>query len=132
MRSQFRLRKAIDPDQAPWGYSRWISHPGSTGGKQAAVLDASMAPGQGHAFHVHPHQEEILCLIEGEIEQWIEREKRTLVAGDALFIAPGTVHATFNTSDRDARLIVIFCPCVGDGFETIEVAGEKPWLNLRH
>jgi len=131
MASQFRLRDAISLDQAPWGFSRWLSHPASTGAGQIAALDANLAPGQGHDFHKHPDQEEVLCVVEGEIEQWIEREKRMLRAGDAIFIAPGTVHATFNVSPKEARLLVIFSPCVGPGFEAVDMSGETPWRELR-
>ena len=131
MSSQFRMREHIAPDHAPWGSSRWVSHPASTGARQLAALDASIAPGQGHDFHKHPAQEEVLCVIEGQIEQWIDREKRILGAGDAIFIAPGTVHATFNVGKTDARVVVIFSPCVGDGFEAVDVSGEAPWRGLR-
>ena len=81
MTSQFRMREKIAPDQAPWGHSRWVSHPASTEAKQIATLDAYIAPGQGHNFHKHPDQEEVLCVIDGQIEQWIDREKRMLGAG---------------------------------------------------
>jgi quercetin dioxygenase-like cupin family protein len=119
------------PDYAPWGHSRWVSHPASTGARQLATLDANIAPGQGHSFHKHPDQEEVLCVIEGQIEQWIDRDKRILGAGDAIFIAPGTVHATFNIGKSDARVVVIFGPCVGDGFAAVDVSGESPWKAIR-
>ena len=131
MRSQFRIREKIAPDNAPWGHSRWVSHPASTGATQLATLDAYIAPGQGHDFHKHLTQEEVLCVIEGQIEQWIDREKRILGAGDAIFIAPGTAHATFNVGKSDARVVVIFSPCVGEGFESVDVSGEAPWQGLR-
>ncbi|MBX3580221.1 MAG: cupin domain-containing protein [Rhizobiaceae bacterium] len=131
MRSQFRIREEVATDQAPWGQSRWLSHPASTGARQVAALDADLAPGQGHSFHKHPDQEEVLCVIDGEIEQWIDREKRILRAGDGMFIAPGTVHATFNAGGKAARLLVIFSPCVGDGFEAVDMSGEAPWRELR-
>jgi quercetin dioxygenase-like cupin family protein len=129
--SQFRIGAKIPQDQVPWGHMRWVSHPASTGALQLATLDASIAPGQGHDFHKHPRQEEVLCVIEGRIEQWIDQEKRVLGPGDAVFIAPGTVHATFNIGDEDARVTAIFGPCVGDGFEMVDVSGEAPWRGLR-
>jgi quercetin dioxygenase-like cupin family protein len=131
MVSQFRARESISIDQAPWGFSRWLSHPASTGAKQMAALDANLLAGKGHSFHKHPDQEEVLCVIEGEVKQWLDREKRTLRAGDAIFIAPGVVHATFNVSKQDARLLVSFGPCKGDGFEAVDMSGEAPWRELR-
>jgi quercetin dioxygenase-like cupin family protein len=131
MRSQFRIKNDIAPDHASWGDSRWVSHPASTGARQLAALDANIKPGEGHSFHKHPKQEEVLCVIDGQIEQWIDREKRILAAGDAIFIAPGTVHATFNIGKNEAHVVVIFGPCVGDGFEAVDVSGDAPWNGLR-
>jgi hypothetical protein len=59
------------------------------------------------------------------------REKRILGAGDAAFIPAGVVHATFN-GGGEAHLLVIFSPCVGDGFEVVDVSGEAPWNGLRN
>jgi quercetin dioxygenase-like cupin family protein len=131
MTSQFRIREKIAPDHAGWGYSRWLSHPSSTEAKQLAAMSASIAPGQGHNFHKHTGQEEVLYVIDGQIEQWIEGEKRMLGAGDAIFIAPGVVHASFNVGADDARVVVIFSPCVSDGFEAVDVSSEAPWQTLR-
>ena len=69
--------------------------------------------------------------MSGRIEQWIDREKRILGAGDSAFVPPGVVHASFNVGDTEAKIIAIFGPCVGDGFEMIDMAGEAPWSNLR-
>ena len=54
-----------------------------------------------------------------------------LGAGDAIFIAPGIVHASFNVGKDDARVVVVFSPCVGDGFEAVDVSGEPRWKALR-
>jgi quercetin dioxygenase-like cupin family protein len=131
MSSQFRIRDKIAPDHAAWGHSRWLSHPSSTEAKQITAMSASIAPVQGHSFHKHLNQEEVLYVIDGHIEQWIEGEKRTLGAGDAIFIAPGIVHASFNVGKDDASVVVVFSPCVGDGFEAVDVSGEPRWQGLR-
>ena len=43
----------------------------------------------------------------------------------------GTVHASFNAGDGEARLLAVFGPCVGAGFDTIDMAGDAPWSTLR-
>ena len=65
------------------------------------------------------------------MEQWIDRGKLILDPGDAAFILPDVVHASFNIGDGEAKLLAIFGPCVGDGFEVIDMAGEAPWNSLR-
>jgi quercetin dioxygenase-like cupin family protein len=131
MGSNFRIATEIKTDQASWGHSRWVSNPASTSARQLTFLDAMLAPGQAHSFHRHPSREEVMYVVAGNVEQWIDRKKRVLGAGDAAFIPAGMVHATFNTGMTDAHLLVVFSPCVGDGFEVIDVSSDVPWKGLR-
>ena len=129
--SQFRIGGDIEPIAAQFGSFRWLSHPPSTGASQLTVMEATLLPGEAHSFHKHPDQEEVVYVVSGRVEQWLEREKRILVAGDAAFIPAGLVHASFNAGEDDARLVVVFGPCVGEGFVSVEVADEAPWNGLR-
>lgn len=131
MSAQFRMANEIPKDDADWVTRRWVSHPASTGAEQLTIIDATLAPGQAHGFHKHPDQEEVIFVISGRVEQWLDQEKRILGFGDAAFIPKGVVHASFNAGVGDARLVAIFGPCVGDGFTTVEVGFEAPWKGLR-
>lgn len=131
MIAQFRMANEIPKDDVDWVTRRWVSHPASTGAKQLTVVDATLATGQSHGFHKHPDQEEVIVVIAGQVEQWIGKEMRILGFGDGAFVPPGTVHASFNVGQGAAKLLAIFGPCVGEGFSTIEVAGEAPWKDLR-
>ena len=92
----------------------------------------TLSPGKGHDFHKHPDQEEVIYVVAGEVEQWVDREKRMLGPGDCAFIPADVVHASFNvgTSGRQDR---------GDprplrreiGYELVDVAGDAPWKELR-
>jgi quercetin dioxygenase-like cupin family protein len=73
----------------------------------------------------------VVFVIAGKVEQWVENEKRLLSFGDAAFIPAGMVHASFNAGEGDARLVAIFGPSIGDGFETIDNSGEAKWKELR-
>jgi quercetin dioxygenase-like cupin family protein len=64
----------------------------------------------------------VIFVVDGRIELWIDKEKRILGPGDSAFIPPGVVHASFNAGDNEAKVMPIFGPCVGDGFEMIDVA----------
>jgi quercetin dioxygenase-like cupin family protein len=86
----------------------------------------------GHDFHKHPHQEEVIYVLEGEIEQWLDREKRILRPGDSVFIGPDVVHASFNVGERTAKMLAVLGPCIGsDGYELVDVADQEPWASLR-
>ena len=97
-------------------------------------VEVVLEPGFGHTFHLHPNQEEVLYVLEGTIEHYIETERTVLSVGGTAFMKRGTVHASFNYGDEAARVLAIVGPCknVGDdGYEVIEVANEAPWSMLR-
>jgi quercetin dioxygenase-like cupin family protein len=131
MDGKFIIAKETKLDALDWGRIRWICSPASTGAAQLTIVEGSLIPGKGHDFHKHPHQEEVLFVVSGRIEQWIDKEKRLLGPGDAAFVPPDAVHASFNVGDSEAKIIAIFGPCIGDGFEMIDMAGEAPWNSLR-
>jgi quercetin dioxygenase-like cupin family protein len=132
MPGKFMVREHVAPEILDWGQLRWLSHPPSTGAGQLTVIDVTLAPGKGHDFHRHPDQEEVLLIIAGRVEQWVDREKRILGPGDSAFVPKGVVHASFNAGDTDARIAAILGPCVGEiGYELVDVAGEAPWNTLR-
>ena len=119
--------------QFDWGWLGWVSRPAGTGAESLVVIEITLAPGGGHAFHKHPQQEEVIYAIEGQVEQWREDEKRVLGPGDSVFLPAGTVHASFNTGDGNAKLLAILAPCIGggDGYQVVEVADQPPWNGLR-
>ncbi len=116
-----------------WGSLGWCSRPADTGTKGLVVIEVTLAPGGGHAFHKHSRQEEVIYVVSGKVEQWLGEEKRTMRPGDSVFITGDEVHASFNTSDADAKLLAILSPSVGgdDGYEVTEVADQEPWNGLR-
>ena len=132
MSGKFLPETAIERETLDWGTLGWVSRPPSTGAEQLTVIDVDLLPGNGHDFHKHPDQEEVIFVIDGEIEQWLETEKQTLKPGDAVFIPKDVVHASFNVGDQPAKLLAILGPCVGEGgYEMVEVAAEDPWRSLR-
>ena len=132
MNGRFILSTEVEREQLDWGVMGWISHPSNTQAKLLTVMEVTLGPGGGHNFHKHPDQEEVISVVSGEIEQWLESEKTTLKPGDSIFIKPYIVHASFNVSDQPARLMVVLAPCVGEtGYEVVDVSGEAPWNTLR-
>ena len=132
MGSKFRIDGEVNPDAFPFGTLRWISHPSSTGAQQITAMEARIIPGQGHDFHKHPDQEEVIFVVAGRLEQWIDHEMRILGPGDAVFIPPGMVHASFNAGDEELQMVVVFSPAVGDmGFVAVDMTAEAPWKELR-
>lgn len=132
MLGKFMMSADTPAEALDWGRLRWMSHPPSTGAAQLTVIEVNIVPGQGHDFHKHPDQEEVIYCISGRVEQWLGEEMRVLGPGDSVFIGANVVHASFNTGDAEARLLAILGPCVGEaGYELVDVASEAPWKDLR-
>jgi quercetin dioxygenase-like cupin family protein len=132
MPGKFILRDDVKRDDLEVVRLGWLSNPASTGAEHLTVIEGTFLPGKGHSFHYHADQEELIYLVSGTLEHWIEQEKRTLRPGDSVFMPAGVVHATFNTSAEDAKVIAILGPSAGEmGVEQIDVSGEPPWNGLK-
>jgi quercetin dioxygenase-like cupin family protein len=127
----FRAAGDIERDEQDWGTFAAVSSP-ADGAERIMTIEAVFLPGKSHAFHRHPNQEEVIYVLDGELEQWVEAEHRLLRAGDAVVISPAVVHASYNESDRPAKILAILSPCVGQaGYEVEELADVEPWRSLR-
>lgn len=122
----------VERETLAWGSLGWLSRPATTGAKELVVIEVNLAQGHGHNFHRHPDQEEVIYVVAGQVEQWLETEKQILNPGDSVFIPKDVVHASFNTFAQPAKLLAILAPCVtGAGYVSVEVGDQEPWQSLR-
>jgi quercetin dioxygenase-like cupin family protein len=132
MPGKFTIAKEIEVKIDDSGGSSRLSDPHSTGARQLTVIDVNFDPGKGHNFHKHPDQEEVILVVAGLVEQWVDREKRILGPGDSAFIPADVVHASFSAANQPAKIVAILGPCVGPtGYEVVDVANDAPWSTLR-
>jgi quercetin dioxygenase-like cupin family protein len=132
MSKRFLHYADLERDAPYWGSMAWISRPSTTGAKDIVVAEVEFAPGGHHAFHYHPGQEEVLYVLSGLVEQWVDQEMRLLGPGDSAFVPPDVVHASFNASEGESRILVVVGPCVEpDGYVSVEVGDHEPWSGLR-
>lgn len=124
--------RTVAREHLDWGVRAWLTRVGDRRAASLVVIEVELRPGCGHAFHRHPNQEEVIYCLEGKVEQWIGAERTWLHAGDSVFIAKDTVHASFSAPGGRAKVLAILGPVVGDeGYEVIEVAHQAPWSALR-
>src|SRR5262245_46779427 len=79
----------------------WLCRPEIVAAEKHQICQATIPPGEGHNFHIHPELEEVIYVLEGQVEQWVEKEVRTLKPGETAHIPVGVVHATFNPTAQD-------------------------------
>lgn len=132
MAGSYITRSTLESDILDWGMMGWVSRPATTGARQLTVMEVTLTPGNGHNFHKHPDQEEVIYVVEGAIEQWLEQDRKQLGPGEAVFIPADVVHASFNVGSGPAKLLVSLGPCVGEGgYDVVEVGDQAPWKDLR-
>jgi quercetin dioxygenase-like cupin family protein len=130
--STFVKQADVVEEQFDWGTIGWRCRPANTASKSLVVMDVTLEPGEGHAFHRHDGQEEMIIVTQGSVTQFIERESTTLGVGDSVYLDAGVVHASYNDGEETAYLQVVIGPSLGEGgYGLVDVSGEEPWASVR-
>ena len=121
-----------------WGTIKWLVSPELDRGAGLTMGEVIIYPGQGHAQHKHPGEEEILYVISGKGRQTVDDDTFDIQEGDAVHIPADTFHSTFNTTWSPLRLVVVYNPggaeAAIDSQPGVRVlpAGEAPrWTQSR-
>ena len=121
----------VQTEELPWGPHEWISRSGLTAAEKLMLVRVTMPPGKAHKFHRHPTLEEIIYVVQGKAEQWVDRESRILGPGDSAHIPIDVVHGTYNAGPSDLVFLAILSPAIFEGPALIDMSEEEPWVNLR-
>jgi len=119
------------PETNVWTTNVWLSRPDLVAAEQLLLVRATMEPGRSHPFHKHPTREEIIYVIEGRAEQWVEREHRILKPGEIAHIPMNTVHGTWNPFGERLVFLAILAPAKAAPPDIVDVSEEEPWRSLR-
>lgn len=65
------------------------------GAGQLCIFEQWVAPGNGAPTHVHP-VEEVLTVLEGEAEMWLDETRLAVTAGQSLIVPAGRKHGFRN------------------------------------
>jgi len=129
---RFVTNDNLTVEELPWGPHDWLVRPDIVPAADKLLLvRVHMPPGQGHAFHRHPEMEEIIYILEGQAEQWVDREKRLLGPGETAHIPMDVVHGTYNAGDSTLRFLAILSPAKIEGPPLVDMSQEEPWKSLR-
>lgn len=118
-------------EDLPWGTHDWLSRVELTAAEQLLLVRVHMPAGKGHAFHRHPEMEEIIYVLEGTAEQWVDREKRILGPGDVAHIPRDMVHGTWNAGTGLLHFLAILSPAKTAGPALVDMSCQEPWSTLR-
>ena len=128
---RFVTASEMEIEELAWGPHEWLCRPGLTDAKGLLLVRVRMPPGQGHAFHRHPAMEEIIYVISGRAEQWVDRTSRPLGAGESAHIPRDVVHGTYNAGSEALVFLAILSPAIFEGPALVDVSRDEPWVSLR-
>jgi quercetin dioxygenase-like cupin family protein len=77
-----------------------------TGASQLTIFEQECAPGHGAPSHLHA-VEEVLRILAGRAEVWVEGERAVLETGSSVIIPAGAVHGFTNVAEETLRVLAI-------------------------
>ena len=128
---RFVTEKEQHYEDTPWGPHTWLSRPGLTEAEELLLVRVHMPAGEAHQFHRHPAMEEIIYVVSGTAEQWVDQEYRILKAGEAAHIPRDVVHGTYNAGSDTLVFLAILSPAKFEGPALVDVFQEEPWRSLK-
>ena len=131
MSYRFVSSTELQVESSPWGPHEWLCRPGLTAAEKLLMVRVLMPAGTAHQFHRHPTMEEIIYVVSGTAEQWVDREQRLLGPGDAAHIPMDVVHGTYNVGRDTLVFLAILSPALFEGPALVDVHKDEPWRSLR-
>jgi mannose-6-phosphate isomerase-like protein (cupin superfamily) len=94
--------------------NRRLIGPETVGAKQVEVVLGIVENGKGALPHSHPGIEQVCYLLEGCARAEVAGETMDLGPGDCCFFPADVPHVFTVTSDKPARVLVIYAPPYGE------------------
>ena len=117
--------------RSPWALEEWLCRDDVVANQDLLLVRVTIDPGRCHAFHTHPHREELIYVLSGQAEQWVGREHRILNTGDLAFIPKGEVHGTYNPFGEPVLFLAVLAPAKAPDPALVDVSKEEPWVGMR-
>jgi quercetin dioxygenase-like cupin family protein len=128
---RFVTSKEAVVESMPWGRHDWLARAGLTDSKLMQLVRVTMPAGKAHAFHRHPHMEELLYVIAGRVEQWVGRQSRILGPGELAHVPMNEVHGSYNVFSEPVTFLAVLGPALIDGPALVDVQHDEPWRDLK-
>ena len=77
--------------------------PALNGAAQLCIFEQWVAPGAGAPSHSHP-VEEVLTVLEGEAEMWIDEQRKIVSAGQSLIVPARRLHGFLNSGNATLHI----------------------------
>ena len=98
-----------------------------TGAERLCVFEQFCEPGRGAPTHLHV-VEEVLTVVEGQAEVWLDGERATLVAGQSAVVPAGRKHGFRNTGLAALNVRATLAAPVFEAWFDGEAEARRRWL----
>jgi mannose-6-phosphate isomerase-like protein (cupin superfamily) len=72
------------------------------------VFEQWCDPGCGAPTHTHFEAQEVIAVVAGTAEVWVEDERVSLTAGDSVHLPPHSWHGFRNSGDTELHIVAAF------------------------
>jgi quercetin dioxygenase-like cupin family protein len=91
------------------------------------VFESVTPAGDGPPVHIHNNEDEVLHVIDGEFEFWLDGQVSRAAQGRSVFLPRGVPHTFRVVGDRPGRILAITVP---GGFENFFVEVSERDLRI--
>jgi quercetin dioxygenase-like cupin family protein len=116
---------------SPWTLEEWFCRADVVPNQELLMVRANMEPGRSHPFHTHPTREEIIYILSGRAEQWVEKQHCILGPGEMALIRKGEVHGLYNPFRERVVFLAILSPASAAEPAIVDVSKQEPWASIR-
>ena len=98
-----------------------------TGAERLCVFEQFCEPGRGAPTHRHA-VEEVLSVVDGTVELWLDEEWATLTAGQSVVVPAGRRHGFRNTGPATLHVRATLAAPVFEAWFDGEAEARRRWL----
>lgn len=91
------------------------------------VFESVTPAGEGPPVHIHNNEDEVIHIIDGEFELWLDGQVSRAGPGMSVFLPRGIPHTFRVVGDRPGRILAIATP---GGFENFFVEASERDLRI--
>lgn len=104
----------LDEKMVPGRFIRWIADKKTMQPKKLSSCVIRVMPGETvQPAHSHPDGEELIYLISGNGEAWVDGDIQSMRTGSAVLFEQGSVHMIRNTGEEEMKVVCFFAPSTG-------------------
>jgi quercetin dioxygenase-like cupin family protein len=104
----------VEEKKIPGRFIRWIADEKTLQPKHLSSCVIRVMPGETvQPAHSHPEGEELIYVMSGSGEAWVDGRIEPMRAGSAVLFEQGSVHMIRNTCDEQMKVVCFFAPPTG-------------------